>query len=73
MSNDLIKLINEITDIVYESSDKAISKKEICCEYVDQILTRDYSCLMNFLWNYHRKYYFKLKMQINKEIKIEVE
>lgn len=64
MSNELTQLINEIVDVVYENSDKEDSKEVLCNEYIDQVLTNDYSCLMNFLWKHHRKYYFKLKKQI---------
>lgn len=68
MINKLNQIINEIASVVYEHSDKDVSKEDIYNEYVEQVINNDYSCLFSFLWKKHRKYYFILKNQIKEEI-----
>ena len=49
MINKLNQIINEIASVVYEHSDKDVSKEDIYNEYVEQVINNDYSCLFSFL------------------------
>lgn len=59
-------VLEEVSQVIYDAQEdfETTTYDEYLQEYVSQVENNQYGFLLNYLWFYHRKYYFKLSKVI---------